>query len=69
MKNEQHIRKSMLAKKRSVLHHMHDTVADQRKCGLLFEQEKRMNFILKILINELQSKMLFIREKLKCACE
>lgn len=43
---------------------MHDAVADQRKGDFLFEQEKQFNFILKISINELLSKMLFLCEKI-----
>lgn len=69
LKNNQNIQKSLLAKKRSLLHSMRDSVADRRKCDILFEEEKRMNFILKISINELQTKMSFICGEKKSVTE
>lgn len=57
---EQHVQRILLAKKESILNAMRDAIADKRNSETLYEQDKQMKILLKVKINELHKKMIFI---------
>ncbi|XP_055296682.1 uncharacterized protein LOC129565627 [Sitodiplosis mosellana] len=56
-----HVQDTLLARKLYLLNELYEAVADKRKFDIFDEQDKQRNIILKIMINELHTKLMFLR--------
>lgn len=61
MRDTINVQDTLLARRQYLLNEMLDAVADNRKYDYIYEQDKQRNIILKIMINELQTKLIFLR--------
>lgn len=61
MRDTLNVQDTLLARRQYLLNEMLDAVADNRKYDYIYEQDKQRNIILKIMINELQTKLIFLR--------
>lgn len=56
-----HAQDKLLARKQYLLNEIYEAIADKRKFDHFHEQDKQRNIILKIMINELNAKLMYLR--------